>query len=308
MPAPLVAIFCKHFDHRLIGAAVQGPPKRGDAGGNGGIEIDPAAADHPYGGGGAVLLVVGMQDPEDIQRLDHIVVNLIGFDRRVEHHVEKIGAVGQIRTRVDDGVPPGHLIGHGRQGPHLGEQAGDGHVDLFFDGLGLQFRVKAAQGIDHAGENPHGVGPVGEILIKDLHVLMHQRGVVEQHGKAIELPSRRQIPLDQEISGLDERWNARQLLHRDATVAQDALLTVHEGDGAGTTAGVRVAAVQCDKARLLPEFGYVDSFFAFGSLDDRQLVGLSFVGERRHFRHHPYPPESNLGSTRCANWGARCFA
>ena len=141
----------KHFDHGLIGAAVQGPPEGGDAGGNGGIEVDPAGADHAHGRGGAILLVIGMQDPEDIQRFYQVVVNLVGFDRRIEHHVEKIGAVRQVRTRVDDGVPPGHLIRHGRKGPHFGEQAGHGHVDLFFDGLGLELRVKAAQGIHHAG-------------------------------------------------------------------------------------------------------------------------------------------------------------
>jgi hypothetical protein len=60
----------EHFDDRLVGAAVQGPPQGGDARGDGGIEVDPAAAHHAHGRGGAVLLVVGMQDPEDVQGID----------------------------------------------------------------------------------------------------------------------------------------------------------------------------------------------------------------------------------------------
>ena len=77
---------------------------------------------------------------------------------------------------------------------------------------------------------------------------MHQRGVVQQNGEAIQFPSRRQIAPDEEKSGLPKGRILRQLLHRDAAVAQDAFLPIHEGDGTGATAGIGVTAVQRDQA------------------------------------------------------------
>jgi hypothetical protein len=62
----------EHLDDRLVGTAVQGPPQGGDARRDGGVEVDPGAAHHAHGRGGAVLFMVGMQDPEHAQGIDRV--------------------------------------------------------------------------------------------------------------------------------------------------------------------------------------------------------------------------------------------
>ena len=54
----------EHAQHRLIGPAVQRPGQGADAGGDGGVHIGVGRAHQAHGGGGAVLLVVGVQDEE----------------------------------------------------------------------------------------------------------------------------------------------------------------------------------------------------------------------------------------------------
>ena len=52
----------QHLDDCLVGAAVQRSPQRADPRRERGEQIGLAAADQPYGGRAAVLLVVGVQD------------------------------------------------------------------------------------------------------------------------------------------------------------------------------------------------------------------------------------------------------
>ena len=67
----------EHFDHFDIGATVQGSPQGAHAGSTGRKEVGPAGPHHAHCRGAAILLVVGMQDPEDIQRLHQVLVNLL---------------------------------------------------------------------------------------------------------------------------------------------------------------------------------------------------------------------------------------
>ena len=54
----------KHAEHSLVGAAVRGPPQRGDAGGNAGKRVGLRGRGDADGRGRRVLLVVGVQDEE----------------------------------------------------------------------------------------------------------------------------------------------------------------------------------------------------------------------------------------------------
>jgi len=92
-----------------------------------------------------------------------------------------------------------------------------------------------------------------EVGEEDLHVFVHQRSVVEQHRKAVELYLRGQMPVNQEVGRLREAGVQGQLFHWNAAIAQNALLAVHEGDGTGAAARVGVAGVERDKAGILPQ-------------------------------------------------------
>ena len=58
----------EHLDHGRVGAAVQRAPERADAGRDRGEQVRLRRADHAHGRGRAVLLVVGVQQQELVER------------------------------------------------------------------------------------------------------------------------------------------------------------------------------------------------------------------------------------------------
>ena len=64
----------QHAQHRLVGAAVQRPVERRRRAGQRRVRIDVRAADAAHRAGAAVLLVIGVQDEEHVERaLEHRV-------------------------------------------------------------------------------------------------------------------------------------------------------------------------------------------------------------------------------------------
>jgi hypothetical protein len=80
--------------------------------------------------------------------------------------------------------------------------------------------------------------------------------------------------VQQQPHDLDEVTARGELFDRVAGVTQDALLAVEEGDGALAGAGVRVAGVEGDVARLRAELRDVDRALAFGADHDREIPAL----------------------------------
>ena len=62
-----VADLGQRADDGLVGAAVQGTEERGRGPGHGAVGVRLGGADAAHDGGGAVLLVVCVQDEEDVQ-------------------------------------------------------------------------------------------------------------------------------------------------------------------------------------------------------------------------------------------------
>src|SRR5665647_1410153 len=66
----------QHPHYRLVGATVQRAIERRDAGRHRGVGVDLARAHGAYGVGRAVLLVVGVQDEQHVERLDQTRVGV----------------------------------------------------------------------------------------------------------------------------------------------------------------------------------------------------------------------------------------
>ena len=70
----LLADLVQHLQHGLVGAAVERAVQGGDARADGGERIHVRGADRAHGAGRAVLLVIGVQDEQDLERaLQHLV-------------------------------------------------------------------------------------------------------------------------------------------------------------------------------------------------------------------------------------------
>ena len=145
----------QHIDHRHIGTAVQRSPQRRHPGGYRSEEVGLAAAYHAHRGGAAVLLVIGVQHEDRVQRLDQQRVRLELRVRLAEHHVEQVLGIGHLGMRIDDGGADGVPVGECGDRPHLGHDASGGFfkVVLAFD---LQhLGMEAAQGVEHGRKHRH---------------------------------------------------------------------------------------------------------------------------------------------------------
>ena len=69
--------FFQHLEHGLVGAAVERAPEGANAGRRAGKQIRPAGGHHAHGRGRAVLLVVGVQQENQVQRLDRLRLQLV---------------------------------------------------------------------------------------------------------------------------------------------------------------------------------------------------------------------------------------
>ena len=137
--------------------------ERRDAGADRGERVHVRRAHRAHRAGGAVLLVVGVQDQQDLERaLEHLVRLVLAAD--AERHVDEVADVVQ--------VVPGELVrqparvaeGKGGDGRQLGQQAHPLEVAVgrVVDVLGV--RIEGGQRSDHAQQHPHRVGVVAEAL------------------------------------------------------------------------------------------------------------------------------------------------
>ncbi len=95
----------EHFQHRLVGAAVQRTPQRANPGRRAGEQIRPARRHHAHRRRRAVLLVVGVQQEDQVQRFDRLGLQVIILVRQREHHVQEVRRVLQFGLRVNGRQP-----------------------------------------------------------------------------------------------------------------------------------------------------------------------------------------------------------
>ena len=90
----------QHPQHRLVGAAVQRPVERGRGAGQRRVRVDLRAADPAHRVRAAVLLVVGVQDEQHLERPLQHRIRLVLQLGHLEQHVQEVAgeaerAVGQ---------------------------------------------------------------------------------------------------------------------------------------------------------------------------------------------------------------------
>jgi hypothetical protein len=85
-----------------------------------------------------------------------------------------------------------------------------------------------------------------ESLEVKFHVFVNQLVFCQQAGEAPELAPRGKLSVNDQERSLDEARSLRQLLNRNAAVAEDALFPINEGDGTRTGTGVSITAVEGD--------------------------------------------------------------
>ena len=113
----------EHVERGFVGAAVRRAPQARDAGGDAGERIGARRAGEPHRRGRGVLLVVGMQDEDAVERLGEHRVDLVGLARHREAHLQEVRRVVEIVARIDERLADRVLVSHRRDGRHLGDHA-----------------------------------------------------------------------------------------------------------------------------------------------------------------------------------------
>ena len=67
----------EHLDHGHIGTAMRGTPKRTDTRRDGCEKISATRCDHAHGGGRTILLMIGVEHEEEIERFARTMLVII---------------------------------------------------------------------------------------------------------------------------------------------------------------------------------------------------------------------------------------
>ena len=135
------------------------------------------AADDAHRAGRAVLLVIGVQDEEHVERALQRRIRLVLQLRRLEHHVQEVAGIRQLVVGIDVRHPDHVAIAEAGDGDHLGDEPFDlllPHV-LVEDVLGLG--IERAERADHGDEHAHRMGVVAE-RVEDAFEVLVDEGVV----------------------------------------------------------------------------------------------------------------------------------
>ena len=192
--------FFEHLDDGLIGATVERTPESTDTSRDGREEIGATGGDHADSRGGAVLLVVGVQQQDQIKRAGDFRVNGIIGVRLREQKVQEVGAVIQTRLRVDGWLAFLGAVRECRERAHLGNQDGSGLVELgqvMRPLVGAELRVIATQRIQRSGQHGHRVGVPRETAERDAQAFVNLRVIQDACLEGDELSRGRELAVNQ---------------------------------------------------------------------------------------------------------------
>ena len=97
-----MADFSQHLQRGFIGAAMRRAPEAGDAGGDAGEGIGAGRAGKAHRRGRCVLLMIGVENENAVERAREHRIDPIILARDGETHVEEIGGVIEVVFRVDE--------------------------------------------------------------------------------------------------------------------------------------------------------------------------------------------------------------
>ncbi len=284
----------QHVHDGDVRTAVERAPQRTDAGRDGGIQVGLRRADHAHGRRGAVLLVVGVQQQQLVERADGDIVGLIQLVRLREHHVQQVGRVPELVARVVDRPANGLAVACGGDCSDLAHEPGRRLHEVVAVLGQHERRLEATQGVDHGRKDRHRRRVRGEAVEVMQHVLVDVLVGAQQAPELRELRRRRQLAEDQEVRRLYEARPFGQIFDGIAAIAEDAFLAVDEGDLALAGARVAVAAIECDEPGFGAQLRDIDGRLGFRADNDRHFIALAVVTQSSVLGHEESPNRAGI--------------
>ncbi len=221
-------------------------PQAGDAGGDAGEWVGARRAGKAHGRRRGVLLVIGMEDEDPVERPREHRVDLVFLARHREAHAQEVRRVVEIVLRIHEGLADRILVRHRSKRRHLGDHAhGGDHALLRIRDVG-RVVIEGRQRADRRHHDGHRMGVAAEALEEAVHLVMHH-GVARDAVIEIGLLGRgRQLAVEEQVAGLEEIAVLGELLDRIAPIQQHTLVAVDIGD-------LRLAARGRGEARIVRE-------------------------------------------------------
>ena len=274
----------EHPQRRLVGAAVERAVQRGHARGDRRVRVDLGGADAAHRARRAVLLVVGVEDEQDVERVLEPRIGLVADLGHLVDHREEVARIGQLVVRINVRLALVVAERERRQRRHLGQQPD--HLDVpdvvvvDLARLGIERRQRA----DRRQQHPHRVRVVPEALHELLDVLVHERVDRDVVDPLVELQLGRKLSVNQQVRDLEVARLLGELLDRVATVLEDPLLPVDVRNRGATRGGRHERRVVGQQAEvILVDLDVAKLRGADRPVFDRNLVLLagSVVGDRQ---------------------------
>ena len=265
------------------------------------IRVGMRAADAAHGAGRAVLLVVGVQDEEHVERaLEHGVRRVLQLGH-LEQHVQEVASEAEVVVGLDVWAPDAVPVGVGRNRGRLGDEPQ--HLQLAPCGVvdRLAVLVEGRHRRHRAHEHAHRMRVVVEALDELLDVLMHHRVHGHLMLPVLQLGRRRQLAVQQQVRRLEVGAVLGQLLDGIAPILEHADVAVDEGDAAAARRGVHERRVVGQQTGVVGCIG-LDLLEISGldrTIGDGKIVRLAraVVGDCERVSHGVNPPHCSPGAS-----------
>ena len=253
-------------------------PEAGDARRDAGERVGARRSREAHGRGRGVLLVVGVEDEDAVERPRQHRVDLVVLARDREAHAQEIRGVVEIVLRIDERLADRVFERHRRERRHFRDHADRG--DLALPGIGDVGRVviEGRERADARHHHRHRMSVAPETVEKAVHLVVHHgvaRDAIVEVGL---LRGGRQLAVEEQVAGLEEIAVLGELIDRIAPVEEHALVAVDVGDLQFRARGRGEARIVGEHAGLGVELADIDDRRPDRALPDRQFDGFSAHG------------------------------
>src|SRR6266566_4298253 len=266
----------EHVQYFFIGAAVERTVESSDRGGGRGIGIDVGAADAPDGVGGAVLLVVGMKDEENVESAFQGWVRPVLRFGGGKEHVQKVARIAEVVVRIDERHAQSMTIRECSDRRNLPDET----IRLLLARLDAEdvfcVVIESGKRGNRGDHHAHGMGVVMKAVEKLLDAFVDESVMRDVIGPILQLRRRGQFAMQEQIRGFQIGAFFREVFDGIAAITQDAGVPIDVGNLADAGGGVVEGRVIAHH----PEIFWVDFDLAEvggtdGIVRDGDLVGFA---------------------------------
>ena len=246
-----VADGVEHAEHSLVSTTVARSIESSDSASKRSVDISLTGSHVADSGSGAVKLVLGVQDEQNLDSLDDLGVRaVVDISGKSVHHVKEVLNVTKVLLGSNDWFSHSVTVASSCDSWGAANDSVDmlvslltSLVDVGTDVGRVSLGVEGAHSSHQGGHHSHGVGVVTEGLDEWGETVMISGVLHDLLGEALELLTSGKFTVNEEEGSLEEVGVLSELFNGIAAVLKNTLLTVDEGDAGDAVDSVHVGGI-----------------------------------------------------------------